>query len=472
MPVSSKQSSSTQTNEQLGEIVGINSQIVKVRFYQQRPAINDLLRVIEVEEAQLEVTSSAGSEDFYCISLTPPEWLSRGMQVVNTHKQLSIPVGKEILGRVFDIFGQAHDGKGEISAPETRMIHLNAARDLTEIKAPEEILETGVKAIDFFSPILKGGKVGLFGGAGVGKTILLTELIHNILLLNQQTDSLAVFSAVGERSREAQELYQSLKDTEVFQSMSILLGQMGESPAVRQNTAFASATLVEYFRDVFQKDVLFLMDNMYRFAQAGHELATLMRSFPSEDGYQPTLTIDMGELHERLTSTRNGTVTTIEAVFVPADDMTDYGVRSVFPYLDTFVILSREVYQQGRMPAINLLDSISTGLSLEIAGQRHYQAFLEAKNLLEQSVHLERIVSLMGFSELTYENQLIYTRANVLKNYMTQSFHVIEKQSSQTGHYVPLEQTIADVETILSGKYDESDPDKFLYIGSLEQVAD
>ncbi len=457
-----------------GTIVGVYDQVVEVEFLRNHPAVYDVLTAVEAPEVRLEVFSSATDASFYCIALNDTTNLSRGMKVVNTYQPLSVPVGTEVLGRVIDIFGTPHDDGKEISAQETRMIHWRTRKSMSEIRAPKTVLETGIKAIDFFAPILQGGKVGLFGGAGVGKTILLTELIHNILLSPAQKteagDGLAVFSAVGERSREAQELYLALKGSEVFDRLTLVLGQMGERPAVRSRTAYASVAIAEYFRDVLHRDVLFLMDNMYRFAQAGHELSLLMNSIPSEDGYQPTLTTEMGDIHERLVSTADGSVTCIEAIFVPADDMSDYGVRSVFPYMDTFVVLSREVAQQGRMPAIDLLASNSTALNQDVVGSEHYLAYLEAKKLLEQAEQLERIVSLMGFSELSYQNQLVYSRANLLKNYMTQNFESVSRQTGTSGSIVSRSECVADVKKILSGDVDSIESESLLFVGTLSSV--
>jgi len=299
----------------------------------------------------------------------------------------------------------------------------------------------------------------------------LTELINNVLIRNATIgETLAVFSAVGERSREAQELYHTLKKTPAYEYITLLLGQMGESSAVRSRTAFASASLAAYFRDVMSKDILFLMDNTYRFAQAGRELSILMNAIPSEDGYQPTLNSEMGFVHEQLVSTKKNSITSIEAIFVPSDDMTDYGVRSIFPYLDTFVILSRNVYQEGRLPAVDLLESTSTALNPEIIQDDHYNAYLDAKGLLETASNLEKIVSLVGFGELSLEDQQIYTRSLLLKNYMTQSFFAVKQQTGKDGEYVKREQTVIDVKRILNGEYDETDPVKLKFSGSLEKI--
>lgn len=459
----------------VGEVVSVNDQIVEVMFRDQSPAIYDVLVVANDSSIKMEVVASASDETFYCIALTPTDGLFRGMKIVNTFQPLSIPVGEEVLGRAINIFGQPVDGLSDISTKETRMIHWKVRKTLSEIRAPNEILNTGIKCIDFISPILKGGKVGLFGGAGVGKTILLTELINNVLLYGDQKNKskdgdVAIFSAVGERSREAQELYLTLKQTKVFERLSLIIGQMGERPAIRSRTAYASVALAEYCRDVLKRNVLFLMDNMYRFAQAGHELSLLMNSIPSEDGYQPTLMTEMSDIHERLVSSKQAYVTCIEAIFVPADDMTDYGVRSIFPYLDTFIILSRDIYQQGRMPAVDLLASNSSALQQDVVGKQHYLAYIEAKKLLEQGEQLQRIVSLMGFSELSFQNQQIFHRAELLKAYMTQSFGSVSSQTGRQGSVVKVEECVDDVQWIIDGNADELKAEDIMFIGSFKQA--
>lgn len=466
-----------------GKITGIRGQIVEVVFTESPPFLHQVLTIADIQQKiYLEVISSRPSQGmyqtlegyyFYCLSLTDSKYLHRGMNVVNTGKYLQIPVGDQLLGRVIDLFGNPHDGKPVLNMEpnfETEQILITNELSLNKIRPSQQVIETGIKVIDFFTPIIRGGKAGLFGGAGVGKTILLTELINNLLVHNPSNkDIKAVFSAVGERSREAQELYSELAKTEAFKNMTVILGQMGENPAVRSRTAYAAATIASSFRDQ-NNDVLFLMDNMYRFAQAGHELSIMMKTLPSEEGYQATLTSEMSQLHSRLSSTDTGYITAVEAIFVPSDDMTDYGVRSIFPYLDTFIVLSRNVYQQGRMPAIDILSSNSRALNREIIGKVHYQAYIEAKKMLENSANLEKIVSLVGFSELTLEDQTLYKRSILLKNYMTQSFYTTQTQTGRPGSYVQLSQTVNDVRNILNGKYDLFHPEKLKYVGSIEEL--
>ena len=454
-----------------GKIVGIKNQVVEVAFEGDSPSLHEILTIPALENTFLEVVGSTTSKSFYCLSFGSVEGLKRGDEVLNTGERLSIPAGEQVLGRVIDVFGKTHDGLGPLINASSCPVILGDRNNLSDSEPPVSILTTGIKAIDFFSPLLKGGKVGLFGGAGVGKTVLLNELIHNTLMGEKKIpDSLSVFAAVGERSREAQELYELIKSTGLAPYIALVLGQMGENPAVRSRTAYAAAALAANFRDTMEKDVLFLIDNIYRFAQAGSELATLQNSIPSEDGYQPTLTSEMGSLHEKLASNSKGSITAIEAIFVPSDDMTDYGVEAIFPYLDTYVVLSRSVYQKGFVPAIDLVESASTALDNSIVSPFHYIAYIEAKGILEKAAKLERLVSLIGYSELSSLDQQIYRRSELLKAYMTQNFFSTQTQTGKIGSFVPLEKTVNDVMAIVGGKYDDVDPTKLMYIGSLEEI--
>ncbi len=455
-------------NKNLGTVISLNGNIATVRFVFEKPEIHHLLVLKDDKEVILEVYASKNEEEFYCILLTDTTDIKRGDTVLNTGETLKVPHPKWALGRVFDIFGNPHDNKEPFLEKNKKEIFKYRQENNSQIKVPQKILETGIKAIDFFCPIYEGGKAGLFGGAGVGKTVLLTELINNIVISNKENNSVSVFAAVGERSREAQELYENLKKSKVLPHTSLILGQMGENPAVRLKTADAAAALAEYFREDLGKNVLFFMDNMYRFAQAGRELATLMKTIPSEDGYQATLASELGKIHERLVSTNKANITAVEAIFVPSDDITDYGVKSVFPYLDASIVLSRDIYQQGRLPAIDLLSSSSSALNKEVVGEQHYITYIEAKNLLEKARKLDRIVSLIGESELSITNQTIYKRAKILKNYMTQYFTVVEDQTGHKGIQVSLKDTVKDVKDIINGEYDKSNPEDFLFIGAIK----
>jgi F-type H+/Na+-transporting ATPase subunit beta len=451
-----------------GIIIGVNGQIVEIEFSSTYfPNIFDIVTLKDNEKTKLEVIATSGKNSYFCLSLNNMGKLGRGLTVVNTEQKMTIPAGKNVLGRAFDIFGNTFDNKGELSGTEYVELNKQDQVGLDNVALSLGVLETGIKAIDFFAPVLKGGKIGMFGGAGVGKTVLLNELINNFIIKSEDKKTVSVFSAVGERSREAKELYDSLLANNASDSVAMVVGQMGENPAIRYKTAYAGVALANHFRDSLKTDVLFLIDNIYRFAQAGNELSTLMNMLPSEDGYQPTLVSEMGQLHSNLISTNDGYITSVEAVFVPSDDFTDFGVRSIHPYLNSFVILSREVYQQGILPAIDLLESSSTALTREIVGDFHYNAYESAKNILQKSKSLDRIVSLIGFSELSLDDQITYKRSQIIRNYMTQNFFVISKQTGKEGSYVKLIDTVEDVLDIVEGKYDKEDPANFLYKGKL-----
>jgi F-type H+/Na+-transporting ATPase subunit beta len=451
-----------------GKIISIKGQIVEVEFLEEKPRIYDLLIAKDDPSIKMEVYTSASPNSFYCLALTDISKLHYNSIAVNTGQPLKMPVGKELLGRVIDTLGEPQDGLGKIAAKELRPI---IAKDIkfAEIESPRQILETGIKAVDFFTPIIRGGKVGLFGGAGVGKTVILSEIIHNIVILHAE-DNVSVFTGVGERTREGEELYTTLKENKVMQGVTLIYGSMGENPAIRFRTAFAGVTLAEYYRDVLKKDVLFFIDNVFRFAQSGYELSTLMNALPSEGGYQSTLGSEMASFHERLASTRKNSITTFEAIYVPADDLTDSGVQSIFPYLDSGIILSRKVYQEGRFPAVDILASNSAALNSETVGEKHYQAALDAQAMLKKAISLERIVSLIGESELSVADQTLFKRAKMLRNYMTQNFTVVENQTEKKGVQVSIKDVVNDVRVILDGKTDPLPPEDLLYIGTLKDV--
>lgn len=459
-------------SETKGSLQAVTGQVATVRFEQNPPAVYELLRDADDPSIVLEVFSSASEHDFFCLILDGQNRIRRGATFVRQHATLTIPVGKTVLGRVINVFSEPLDGLGELGERSQSVYHYEK-RLLSDVVIPEEMMVTGIKAIDFFAPLLKGGKLGLFGGAGLGKTVLLTELIHNIVIRHRRQkedqDRVSVFSAVGERTREAQELRENLAEAGVLEKTAMVLGHMGENPAIRFRVALAGATMAEYFRDHGQ-DVLFFMDNVYRFAQAGYELSTLMSAIPSEDGYQPTLSSEIGQLHERLTSSTQASITSIEAVYLPSDDNTDYAVRSLLPYLNSTVVLSRAVYQEGRFPAIDLLASSSIALKPQIVGQDHYQTYTAAKLLLEQAKSVDRLVSLIGVGELSAEDQQVYKRARLLRNYMTQSFYAVEPQTGVPGAFVPHSTLVKEVAAILAGKLDEVPPAELLGRGSIAEL--
>ncbi len=451
-----------------GTIIAIKGQIVEVEFRDVKPAINEILTLEKDPTAILEVYSSASDESFYCFLLRHSKPLQRGMKVLNTNKPLVVPVGRSLLGRVINVFGEPLDGGAALK--DLKYAPISATNvPYDHIVVPTVVLETGIKVIDFFSPILKGSRVGLFGGAGVGKTILLTEIIHNVVIL-QKEENLSVFAGVGERAREGHELHQTLKASNVLQKVALVFGQMGENAAVRFRTAMAAITVAEHFRDVEKSNILFFIDNMFRFAQAGYELGTLMNQIPSQDGYQPTLASELAAVQERLVSTTSGTMTSIEAIYVPSDDLTDYAVQSIFPFLSSTVVLSRSIYQEGRFPAVDILNSTSSALNRETVGESHYALYLTSQSLLKRAVELERIVSLIGESELSTSDQAVYRRAKILRNYFTQNFFTTELQTGKKGSYVALADVVEDVGQILSGRYDDTPAQSFLNIGSLKDL--
>ncbi len=450
----------------VGKVISVKGNIVEVEFDDGVPEVYQMLQLMEDPEVKLSVYSSSGSKRFYCLVLAGAGGLYRGARVKDTGEIMSVPVGEELLGRLIDVFGEPADGGPPIKTKSRRQVQ-GTVSDYNDVSTHEEIWETGIKVIDLFSPLLKGGKMGLFGGAGVGKTLLLTEMMHNVM--TGKPGNASVFSGVGERTREGHELYEEIKSRGLLKYVSLVFGPMGANAAVRYLTGLVGVTMAEYFRDE-GRDVLFLIDNVFRLAQAGNELATLMNAIPSEDGYQSTLTSEMAEFHERLVSTQKGVISSVEAIYVPSDDLLDHGVQSIFPYLDSIVTLSRNVYQQGRLPAVDVLSSSSSALNPNIVGQLHYETAVKAQITLNKAESLERMVALVGESELSPENQLLYRRAKKIKNFMTQNFFVAEEQTGKKGAFIPLKDTIAGVASILDGKLDQFSEDKFMYVGRVDEV--
>ncbi len=449
------------------ELIEVKGQIATVRFEEEKlPQLWEILSSPKNPQIKLEVHSFDQRNKIYCLSLTPPELLVRGTPIVATGKPLTIPTGKEILGRIINLFGQPLDGRGAIQTGSTMPIY-GVAPSFGLLKAGEEIIETGVKAIDFFTPLLQGGKIGLVGGAGVGKTILMSELLHNITGKHR---GVSVFAGIGERIREGHELWLELEKAEVLDKIVLLMGQMNENAAVRFRTASAAAAVAEYFRDQEKLDVLLFVDNTFRFAQAGSEVAALLGEIPSELGYQATLESEMANFQNRLVTTENGAVTSIQTIYVPADELSDPAVNAAMSYVDSVVILSREVAQRGHYPAIDPIRSSSTILKKEIVGAKHFETATEAVGVLNRYERLSRVAAIVGEAELSPHDQLIYQRAKKLLNYLTQPFFVTEKQSSRLGAFVTAEKTVRDIGLILAGEFDEVPNERFLYIGSLDDT--
>lgn len=451
-----------------GKVTSIKGYVVEVFFPEKAPNLNDILVLEDDPGVKLQVMEARDETTYYCILLTRSKHLFRNARVVNTNRPINIKVGEGVLGRVMNVFGEPIDGLGEIVSYETRSIYQKPL-NYNLISTTQQVLETGIKALDFFSPMLKGGKLGFFGGAGVGKTVLLTELIHNVVMLSKQ-ENLSVFAGIGERIREGHELRESLEDGGVLKKVSLVFGPMSENPAIRLLTGYGAVSVAEYFRDVVKRNVLFFIDNIFRFAQAGNELSLLMNTLPSEDGYQATLNSEMAYFHERLSSTKDNFISTIEAIYVPNDDILDQAVQAVLPYLDSSVVISRDKYQQGLLPAIDLLTSTSAALNVKVAGERHAKVFIRAQDLLKRAVSLERLVSLVGESELSNDDKRDFRRYKLLRNYMTQNFFVQEKHTGKKGVYIKLSDTIEDVEQILEGKYDSLSEEKMLYIGRADEA--
>jgi len=456
-----------------GTVIGLTGQVAEVEFKDGKPNVGDMILSAKQPKVKLSVYASASANRFYCLVLSGKIYLCRGYKIYSEGKKLEVPVGDKVLGRVVNIFGQPVDGLSEGEFADKISIDKDST-PYSQIITKKEIWETGIKVIDFFSPLIKGGKLGLFGGAGVGKTLLLTEILHNVLMLkedgkNKETKKrVSVFAGVGERIREGQELHEELSERGVLPLVALIYGPMSENAAVRFMTAQAGAAMSEYFRNE-GNDVLFFIDNVFRFAQAGSELSILTKNIPSEDGYQSTLTSEMASFHERLVSTTKGIVSTIEAIYVPSDDLSDYGVQSIYPYLDSIVALSRDVYQQGLLPAVDILATSSSILNPQYISKEHYDSVIESLSTLKNAESLERMVALVGEKELSVENQKIYKRGKILENYMTQPFFVAEDQTGNPGKYVPLTQTVEDVRAILSGAFDDLEPEKLLFIGSIAE---
>lgn len=452
-----------------GKIISVHGQIAEVEFLgRNQPKIKTILSIEHEEGAHFQVFKSSGRSRYYCICLTSSHAVTRGTIVVDQNKQLEVPVGEALLGRVVNMFGQPVDNLGPLDTTESYPTD-QIAPSVNDITQSDQLLETGVKVIDLFAPIKLGGKMGFLGGSGVGKTILLTEVLHNIVNIDKE-NTVSVFAGVGERTREGQELLEELKRTEILPWVSLVFGAMGETASYRYLTGLTAITIAEYLRDAMHKNVLFFIDNMFRFAHAGNELAMLMKELPSEDGYQPTLLSEIAHIHERLTSNNNGSITTAEAVYIPADDLLDQAVQSIFDYLDSSIVLSREIYGEGRLPAVDILASDSSALNLRTVSAEHYYTVIDAKKLLSEAKELDRIVSLVGESELSEDDLTLYLRGKKIRNFMTQSFHVASKQTGRPGTYVPLVETIKGVRGILSGQYDHITDDKFMFIGGPDDL--
>ncbi|TSC65485.1 MAG: F-type H+-transporting ATPase subunit beta [Candidatus Doudnabacteria bacterium Gr01-1014_77] len=451
----------------VGHITQVIGPVVDVQFKGTLPAI---FNALEIETANgkliLEVQAQLSGNIVRAIAMDTTDGLKRNMDVVDTGRPISVPVGKETLGRMFNVVGDPIDGKEKISGERQDPIHRHAPT-FKEQSTKNEILETGIKVIDLIAPILKGGKVGLFGGAGVGKTVIIQELIRNIAA---EHGGVSVFAGVGERTREGNDLYHEMKESGVLEKTTLVFGQMNESPGARARVALSGLTMAEYFRDEANQDVLLFIDNIFRFTQAGSEVSALLGRIPSAVGYQPTLASEMGELQERITSTNKGSITSVQAVYVPADDLTDPAPATTFGHLDSTVVLNRALTELGIYPAVDPLDSSSTILDPLIVGAEHYETARLLQKTLQAYKDLQDIISILGIEELSEEQKLTVARARKVQRFLSQPFFVAEQFTGTSGQYVPLKETIRGVREILEGKHDDKPEQAFYMKGSIDQV--
>ena len=453
---------------QKGKISQIIGAVVDVRFEGELPALLNAL-VIKREgknDLVLEVAGHLGLNEIRTIAMSTTDGLSRGDEVIDTGGPITMPVGMETLGRMFDVVGNAID---EMPAPKnTKRLPIHRTAPTFSEQSPKtEVLETGIKVIDLMCPFLKGGKVGLFGGAGVGKTVVIQELIRNI---GAEHGGYSVFAGVGERTREGNDLYGEMKDSGVLDKTMLVFGQMNEPPGARARVALSALTMAEHFRDVEGKDLLLFMDNIFRFTQAGSEVSALLGRMPSAVGYQPTLASEMGNLQERITSTDKGSITSVQAIYVPADDLTDPAPATTFSHLDSTVVLSRSLSELGIYPAVDPLDSTSTILDPNIIGEKHYNVARNIQKILQRYKDLQDIIAILGMDELTDDDKLAVSRARRIQKFLSQPFFVAEQFTGRAGKYVPLEDTIKSFEEILEGKYDHVSEQAFYMKGSIEDV--
>ena len=456
-----------------GKIAQVVGPVVDVAFAtgDKLPEINNALVVYTDEEKSrrivLEVALELGEGVVRTIAMESTDGLTRGLEVLDTGRPISVPVGKETLGRVFNVLGDTIDMEAPFADDAEREPIHKKAPTFDELSTSTEILETGIKVIDLLAPYLKGGKVGLFGGAGVGKTVLIQELIHNIA---QEHGGISVFTGVGERSREGNDLYWEMKESGVIEKTAMVFGQMNEPPGARMRVALTGLTIAEYFRDVEGQDVLLFIDNIFRFTQAGSEVSALLGRMPSAVGYQPTLATEMGALQERITSTRKGSITSVQAVYVPADDLTDPAPATTFTHLDATTVLSRDIASQGIYPAVDPLDSTSRILSPEVVGQEHYEVARAVQQVLQRYKDLQDIIAIMGMDELSEDDKITVSRARKVQRFLSQSFHVAEQFTGMPGQYVPLKETLRGFKMILNGECDSIPESCFLFAGTIDDV--
>ena len=455
-------------NEKIGSVSQVMGPVVDVRFdTSELPSIYNALTIpIGERTLTVEVAQHIGSNTVRCIAMSSTDGLKRGTPVTDTGKAISVPVGRETLGRIFNVLGDAVDNQPSPETAERWNIH-RSAPEYSELSTSTEILETGIKVIDLICPYSKGGKIGLFGGAGVGKTVLIMELINNIA---KQHGGLSVFTGVGERTREGNDLYNEMKESGVLKNTTLVYGQMNEPPGARMRVGLSGLTMAEYFRDTEGQDVLLFIDNIFRFTQAGSEVSALLGRMPSAVGYQPTLANEMGALQERITSTKRGSITSVQAVYVPADDLTDPAPATTFAHLDATTVLARSIASQGIYPAVDPLESTSRILSPDILGEEHYRVAREVQRILQRYKELMDIIAIMGMDELSDEDKLLVGRARKIQRFLSQPFDVSEKFTGIPGCYVPLSETIRGFREIIEGMHDDLPESAFLFVGTIDEA--
>lgn len=452
-----------------GKIIQISGPVVDVVFEKgYLPKIKEALTVnVNGEKRIMEVAQHIGNKTVRSVMLSGSEGMARGMTVTSTGSGIKVPVGEKTLGRMFNVLGEPIDGKGDIPEDVDRWVINRKAPKFDEQRPAVEILETGIKVIDLLEPYPKGGKIGLFGGAGVGKTVLIQELIHNIA---KEHGGYSIFTGVGERSREGNDLWREMQESGVADKTALVFGQMNESPGVRMKVALSGLTMAEYFREEEHKDVLLFIDNIFRFVQAGSEVSTLLGRMPSAVGYQPTLAEEMGALQERIASTKNGSVTSVQAVYVPADDLTDPAPSTTFSHLDATTVLSRRIAEQGIYPSVDPLESSSRILEEEIVGKRHYDIARKVQEILQKYNELQDIIAILGIDELGEEDKLIVGRARKIQRFLSQPMNVAEKFTGIPGIYVPVKETVRGFEAIVAGDMDKYPEAAFYNVGTIDGV--
>ena len=453
----------------VGKIIQVMGPVVDIDFESYLPAINEALDIDFVVDNQsrklvLEVAAHIGDNRVRAIAMDMTEGLTRGEKVVARGNPITVPVGEQVLGRIFNVTGDVIDGGEELNNPEKWSIH-RAAPTFENQSTKTEMFETGIKVVDLLAPYSKGGKVGLFGGAGVGKTVVIMELIHNVAFKHY-----SVFAGVGERTREGNDLYHEMKESGVLDKVALCYGQMNEPPGARNRIAFTGLTMAEYFRDEKGLDVLMFIDNIFRYAQSGAEMSALLGRIPSAVGYQPTLASEMGKLQERITSTKKGSITSVQAVYVPADDLTDPAPASVFAHLDATTVLNRKIAEKGIYPAVDPLDSTSRILDPQVVGEEHYKIATSVQQVLQKYKDLQDIIAILGMDELSEEDKKVVERARKIEKFLSQPFFVAEVFTGSPGKYVTLQETLEGFRGILEGKYDHIPENAFYMVGSINEV--